>query len=39
MRPTTRQKVSDLRTEGDVVFDELVTGAQELAQGNHLRRR
>ena len=39
LRPTSCQKVSDLRTEGDVVFDKLVAGSQELAQGNDLWRR
>jgi hypothetical protein len=26
VRPTTRQEVSDLRTEGHVIFDDLVAG-------------
>ena len=39
MRPTTSEKVLDLAAEGDVVFDELVPGAQELAQRDDLRRR
>lgn len=39
MRPTTCQKVSDLATEGDVVFDDLVPSTEELAQGNDFWRR
>ncbi len=38
VRPASGEEVSDLRAEGDVVFDELAAGAQELTQGDDLRR-
>ena len=38
VRPTTSKEFSDLRAEGDVVLDELVTGAQEPAHSKDLWR-
>jgi hypothetical protein len=38
VRPASNKKVSDLRAEGDVVFDELFAGDQQPTHGNDFRR-
>ena len=39
VRPTLHEQVADLRTESDVVLDELISNAKELSQGDDLGRR
>lgn len=38
MRPTSYEQITDLRTECDVVLDELISSAQELSQNDDLGR-
>jgi hypothetical protein len=37
VRPTAYEQVSNLRAESDVVFDELISSAEELSQSDDLR--
>ena len=39
VRPASNNELSYLRAEGDMIFDELVAGAQEPAHGNDFRWR